>query len=58
MTNGISILAHTQPVYGEAPLQALAERVAGALGPAVVVAHHRVRRADAGGPGRPTSSTR
>lgn len=36
MTNGISILPHTQPAQGASALQALADRVAGALGPAVV----------------------
>ncbi|RUP19395.1 NADH-quinone oxidoreductase subunit C, partial [Methylobacterium sp.] len=36
MTNGISILPHTQPVYGDAAVAAMAERVVGALGPAVV----------------------
>ncbi|URD38893.1 NADH-quinone oxidoreductase subunit C [Methylobacterium tardum] len=36
MTNGISILPHTQPVYGEDAVAAMAERVVGALGPAVV----------------------
>ena len=36
MSNGISILPHTQPVYGEDAISALAERVVGALGPAVV----------------------
>ncbi len=36
MTNGISILAHTQPVSGDAALQALSDHIAGALGPAVV----------------------
>ncbi|MCJ2014330.1 NADH-quinone oxidoreductase subunit C [Methylobacterium sp. J-076] len=36
MTNGISILTHTRPESGEATLAALAERVSGALGPAVV----------------------
>ena len=36
MTNGISILPHTQPVYGEDAVSAMSERVVGALGPAVV----------------------
>ncbi len=36
MTNGISILPHTQPAYGADAVAALAERVTGALGPAVV----------------------
>src|ERR1700761_9186729 len=36
MTNGISILSHTQPEHGEAALTGLAGRIAGALGPAVV----------------------
>lgn len=36
MTNGISILKHTQAEGGEAALSALSERIAAALGPAVV----------------------
>ncbi|GJE38171.1 NADH-quinone oxidoreductase subunit C [Methylobacterium persicinum] len=36
MTNGISILTHTRPEGGETALTTLAERIAGALGPAVV----------------------
>ncbi|WP_375462874.1 NADH-quinone oxidoreductase subunit C [uncultured Methylobacterium sp.] len=36
MTNGIAILAHTQPASGHASLQALAEHIAGALGPAIL----------------------
>ena len=36
MTNGISILAHTQSASGGAALQALSDHIAGALGPAVV----------------------
>ncbi|WP_204336590.1 hypothetical protein, partial [Proteus mirabilis] len=36
MSNGISILAHTQPASGDAALSALSERIVGALGPAVV----------------------
>ncbi|MGV7033080.1 NADH-quinone oxidoreductase subunit C [Methylobacterium symbioticum] len=36
MTNGISILSHTQPTLGDAALAALSDRVAGALGPAIV----------------------
>ena len=36
MTNGISILPHTQPAQGDAALQTLSDRVAGALGPAIV----------------------
>ncbi len=36
MTNGISILAHTQPESGATALEAMAARVTAALGPAVV----------------------
>ena len=36
MTNGISILSHTQAEGGADALSALAERVSGALGPAIV----------------------
>jgi NADH-quinone oxidoreductase subunit C len=36
MSNGITILAHTQPASGEAALQALGDQIAGALGPAIV----------------------
>lgn len=36
MSNGIAILGHTRPASGEAALQALADHVAAALGPAVV----------------------
>ncbi|WP_336486338.1 NADH-quinone oxidoreductase subunit C [Methylobacterium nigriterrae] len=36
MSNGITILAHTQPEGGEAALQALGDQLAGALGPAIV----------------------
>jgi NADH-quinone oxidoreductase subunit C len=36
MTNGISILAHTQPIQGEPALQALSDRIGAALGPAIV----------------------
>lgn len=36
MTNGISILAHTQPEHGATALEAMAARVTAALGPAVV----------------------
>ncbi|MDP4025631.1 NADH-quinone oxidoreductase subunit C [Methylobacterium sp. NEAU 140] len=36
MSNGISILPHTQAEGGEAALRTLAERITGALGPAVV----------------------
>ncbi len=36
MTNGISILSHTQAEGGVEALSALAERVSGALGPAIV----------------------
>jgi NADH-quinone oxidoreductase subunit C len=36
MTNGISILSHTQPESGEAALAAMAGRITGALGPAVM----------------------
>ena len=36
MSNGISILPHTQPASGDAALATLAERICGALGPAVV----------------------
>ncbi|MEE7475048.1 NADH-quinone oxidoreductase subunit C [Methylobacterium hispanicum] len=36
MTNGISILAHTQPEQGDGALAALSERIGGALGPAIV----------------------
>lgn len=36
MSNGITILRHTQPTSGEGSLQALSDHVAGALGPAIV----------------------
>ncbi|KAB1075325.1 NADH-quinone oxidoreductase subunit C [Methylobacterium planeticum] len=36
MSNGITILAHTQPEGGEGALQALGDTIAGALGPAVI----------------------
>ncbi|WP_375455834.1 NADH-quinone oxidoreductase subunit C [uncultured Methylobacterium sp.] len=36
MSNGIAILGHTQPASGHAALQALADHIAAALGPAVV----------------------
>jgi NADH-quinone oxidoreductase subunit C len=36
MSNGITILAHTQPPSGEAALQALGDQIAGALGPAII----------------------
>ena len=36
MTNGISILPHTQPAHGDAALLALSDHIAGALGPAIV----------------------
>jgi NADH-quinone oxidoreductase subunit C len=36
MTNGISILSHTQPEHGAGAVATMAQRVVGALGPAVV----------------------
>ncbi|WP_430912841.1 NADH-quinone oxidoreductase subunit C [Methylobacterium sp. sgz302541] len=36
MSNGISILPHTQPASGDDALRALSDKIAGALGPAVV----------------------
>ncbi len=41
MSNGIAILPHTQPASGDAALSAMAERIVGALGPAVLA--HAIR---------------